>query len=380
MRRPYSLVVPFIGLVAIVARADEPAKFRTDADLNSKTPWFMPIDGEFPPENSAHAFSGELIQVSPAQRRFVLRADRTDRQNRGKFDLPVASAMLPYGAIYYHGAPASLADIPLGTHLHGRFYPKAAEDDEQPIDYNGRISDEVDFKRCLLLEDDFSHYARLNQVWRVDEVNLAERKLSATLEQDGNPVGDRKTFDLLPSTRVWKGRGFESAEYLERGQRVQLNITWATLYGPGRVLDVWLDEAARNFATAHQLEKHRLYIRQRGLAGWIDAVDDQKRIITVTFFGGTDPALFKELVKGEEVGVCVATPTLMTYDPVNDRRRGPVLLTAKAPAAVGSSGVQVQIQPELMLEGFRPKRIVRVFPGNWPVIALPIEENLGLMQ
>ena len=26
--------------------------------------------------------------------------------------------MLPYGSIYYHGAPAALCDIPLGTHLH----------------------------------------------------------------------------------------------------------------------------------------------------------------------------------------------------------------------------------------------------------------------
>ena len=30
-------------------------------------------------------------------------------------------------------------------------------------------------------------------------------------------------------------------------------------------------------------------------AGWVDAVDDEKQIVTITFFGGVDPKLFDEL-------------------------------------------------------------------------------------
>ena len=40
--------------------------------------------------------------------------------------------MLPYGSIYYHGAPAALQDIPLGTHLHGLFYLKEPDDKSPP--------------------------------------------------------------------------------------------------------------------------------------------------------------------------------------------------------------------------------------------------------
>jgi len=363
---------------ATVVVAAEPA-FRTDGG-DPSLPWYQIEAGVFPPEGSARAISGELIHVDHTKRRFVIRGDRTDLQNRGKFDLPIDVSMLPYGEIYYHGAPASLADIPLGTHLHGLFYLKDKADDAKPAEYNGRISDDVNFKRCLRLEDDFSHYARQGRAWHIDSVNLYDMKLTATLQQAGEAVGKPQTFELSTATRVWKGRGFEDLQWLQQGQLVQFNITWATLYGPGRVREIWIDEAARNFATAHQTEKHRIYIRQRGLPGWIDAVDDATRTITVTFFGGVDPALFKEFPRGTSVGVAVAMDTLMMYDPVNDRKGGKALAVNKVPLQPGSSGVQAEIQVDQMLEGFRRGRIIRVYPAGWPVIALPIEESRGLMQ
>ena len=61
--------------------------------------------------------------------------------------------------------------------------------------------------------------------------------------------------------------------------------------------------------------------------------------------------------------------------PVNDRKRGPVLEKSEVAELPGSSGVQARIQPDLLLEGYRPGRIVRVYPGDWPVIALPLEER-----
>src|SRR3954466_9038298 len=112
-------------LTAAILRA-EPPKFRTDADgpvtaskRNSSEKgdapeWYQLVEGQFPPDGSAHAISGELIQLDHLERRFPIRVDRNDTQDAGFVDLPLDAAMLPYGAIYYHGAPAALQDIPLG--------------------------------------------------------------------------------------------------------------------------------------------------------------------------------------------------------------------------------------------------------------------------
>ena len=65
----------------------------------------------------------------------------------------------------------------------------------------------------------------------------------------------------------------------------------------------------------------------------------------------------------------------MTYDPVNDRKTGSVLEVKKIPVEPGSSGVQIKLKMDMMLEGYRPKRIVRFYPETWKVIALPKEEE-----
>ena len=322
--------------------------------------------------------------------------DRNDSQDRGVFDLQLDGAMLPYGAIYYHNAPAALQDIPLGTHLHGLFYLKAADDKSPPPPgpYH-RVTPEIAFKRCLLLEDDFSHHARQKLSWKIEAVDLAEKKLTVTPQGEGFAEGVPKQFDLLASTRVFKGNGFGALDSIEKGQTVQFNLTWATLYGPGRVLDIWLDEPSRKLATAQQLEIHRTHVRDRGLPGWIDAVDDDKQIVTITFFSGVDPLLFNDLkgINPEPFGwplnkpeddpnapkgtIAVARDCLMTYDPVNDRKGGNILKTGKAPLQPGSSGVQIQVKCDLLLEGYRPRRIVRFYPATWKVVSLPREEQFN---
>jgi hypothetical protein len=47
----------------------------------------------------------------------------------------------------------------------------------------------------------------------------------------------------------------------------------------------------------------------------------------------------------------------------------------KIPVEPGSSGIQIQLRMGLMLEGYRPKRIVRFYPPTWKVNALPREEE-----
>lgn len=378
----------------LTATADEAPKFRTDANPDKSLPWFVLKSGEFPPEKSAHAISGELIQVDHLERRFRLRIDRDDSQQASHLDLPIDAALLPYGAIYYHGAPAALQDIPLGTHLHGLFYLQDPSEKAAPPKgaYN-RQADDVAFTRCFQLEDDFSYHARQQQLWKIESIDLAKKTLTATLQQQDKSLGKPQLFQLLRSTRVMKEQAFAPLTALQPGQLVQLNITWATLYGPGRVVDIWVDEASRRLATEQQLEQHRTHIRDRGLAGWIDAVDDDKQVVTITFFGGVDPALFDELKlineephgwpfsgreddpKAPKGGIAVARECLMTYDPVNDRKGGNILKISQVAQQPGSSGVQIQVKCCQLLEGFRPQRIVRFYTATWKVDALPREEQ-----
>jgi hypothetical protein len=172
---------------------------------------------------------------------------------------------------------------------------------------------------------------------------------------------------------------------------VLFDLTWATLYGPGRITDIWLDETARTLATSQQLERHRIHTRERGLPGWVTAVEDEPQFVTVTFFGNVDPKLFDELTLKDpnapppkdgsppptepRGGLAVARESLMTYDPVNDRKQGSILEVRKLPVEPGSSGIQIKLKMDLMLEGYRPKRIVRFYPETWKVNALPKEEE-----
>jgi len=407
-------VLLYLVAVAMAVHAEERLPYRTDAQgpftaeeqkllKNKKTShevlqWFQLEAGRFPPAGSAHAISGELIQSFPLERRFLLRVDRNDSQDRGVWDLPVDAYMLPYGAIYYHGSPAALQDIALGTHLRGLFYTRAPDDKTPAREAgNNRRTPEIDFRRCLLLEDDMTHHQRRGELWKIESVDLAAKRMVALLERDGVAVGKPQNFDLLSSTLVYDGQGYGTLESLKPGQKVLFNMTWGTLYGPGRVTEIYLDEASWKLAAGHQLERHRNHIRERGLPGWIDAVDDKAETVTLTFFGGIDPKLFDELTTPLPTpplpnppgvsplpdakpplprgSLAMALDNLMTYDPVNDRKGATVLEVKKVPLEQGSSGLQMKVKCDMMLEGYRPRKIVRFYPPTWKVISLPREER-----
>jgi hypothetical protein len=44
---------------------------------------------------------------------------------------------------------------------------------------------------------------------------------------------------------------------------------------------------------------------------------------------------------------------------------------------LGSSGIQIRFETDLITEGMRPTRIVKVRPASWPDVHLPREEYLG---
>ena len=393
---PLLFTVALGACLATVGAAE--TQFRTDDGVDKKLPWFKLVNGQFPPEGSAHYIQGELIRMDHTERQFVIRVDRNDSQQRGVWDLPLPLDMLPYGSIVYNGAPAALCDIPLGTHLHTWCYLKDDLDERPPLAvFHDRISPEAEFRRCIRVEDDFSFRTRQQQIWKIDNVDLKQKKLTATLLQKGKAVENPKTFDLLGRTRVFKEHGFGTLESLKKDQRVQFNLTWAGLFGPGRILEIYLDEASRQLATDQQMARHQLHIRERGLPAWVDAVDDKKQIVTLTFFDGVDPALFKELtiINPEPLGwpatlfgkggakndlepkgtIAVARESLMTYDPTNDRKGGNILKISQVPVVPGCSGVQIQLECGMLLEGFRPTKIVRFYPASWPFITVPMEES-----
>ncbi|QDU76759.1 hypothetical protein Pan97_38160 [Bremerella volcania] len=349
--------------------------FRTDHSDDEKLPWYQTVPGQFPPQGSAHYFSGELVGKDHIHRTGTIRVSRTDKQRRSHWDLPIDFRMLPYGSLAYHGSPAALKDIPIGTHLHGLWYVKDEGEGTKSLFYN-RKSIEADFTKAFRLVDDFTYYQEKNQLWQVDSVDLKEMKLHLVSQAEGEEKPTTIELDLTPATRVYLGKQIATLQDIQPGQNVLFNLTWATLYGVGRCTNLWLDEESRQIAQTQQLAQHRLHQKDRGIAGIIDAVDNQNRILTVTLFGGVDASLLEDFKPNTIAQVCVAEPTLQIYDQVNDKKGGPILSVDPIEKKPGSSGMQIRVQPSLLLEGYRPGRIVRIFPSGWPVVTLPEEETL----
>ncbi|MBV8881324.1 MAG: hypothetical protein JO332_15265, partial [Planctomycetaceae bacterium] len=323
--------------------------------------------GEFPAVGTGKPISGELIAVDHVDRKGTLRVDRNDSQRTDDYDQALPFALLPYGKVMLHGSYAELRDVPIGTHLHGVFYVSdAPAKNQKPV-----------FNRALQLEDDFSHFTRLKKSWRVDAVEIDKQKLAVTgVAEDG--AADAKPTALVIGSwvRVWKGKGYGELKELAAGQKILANLTACTLKGPGRVTDLWLDDESRAVARDRVLAVHRQWQREHGLGCWVESVDNAAGTVTVSLFDIADPSLIKEFKAKDHVAAAVAEESLRTYDQNNDVRRGPVLEVKQVPAAPGASGVQLVFQPNPLLEGYRPKRFLRVFSGGWRIDDLPREERL----
>jgi len=340
--------------------------FRTDGG-DEKLPWYQLKPGEFPPEGSAHHIAGELIALDHINRTGTLRQDRTDAISRSHWDEPLPFTMLSFGSIGYHGAPAELRDIPIGTHLHGQFYS------EEKAGKDGK----AEFTRAIRLEDDFSYCARQKRAWRVDAVDLGKGTLTATAVcADGTPADPKPAaFVITPATRVWKGRAIGTLADLAAGQSVLLNLTVCTLKGPGRCTDIWVDPESRQLASAQQVEVHRQFEHEHGLPGWVETVDNQEGIITLTLFAGFDPKLIEDFAVNESMSSAVAVESLRTYDQGSDRMGGSVLELQNGPPGPGNSGIRIKFKAVTLIEGDRPKRILRIFSGKWKVDEIPKEER-----
>lgn len=354
-----------LGLIVTtenLLHAEEPA-FRTDGG-DVKLPWYQVKPGEFPPAGSAHAISGELIRVDHINRSGAIRVDRNGSQRTDDYDQALTFTLLPYASLSYHGAPAELQDIPLGTHLHGQFYEETQGDK--------RV-----FSHVLRFEDDFSHMQAERRLWQIDKIDPGKRTLTVTGIQttDNKPDSKFTVFEVMPATRVWNGRQIGNLKDLSPGQMVLINLTVCTLKGSGRCTDVWIDSDSRDVATSVQLERHRLYQNEHGLACQVEDVDNKLKIVTVTLFSGFDPSLKASFKPKDSIAAAVANRDLRTHDQTNDCARGPIIEVLEMPAGPGQSGVRLRFQPDILLEGYRPQRILRLFGAGWRVDDLPREER-----
>jgi len=376
---------------------------------------FRPEAGKFPPLEKAHSYRGELVFVDHANRRGSIRV-----QGAGMFfrNDPHPFAMLPYGILRYHGAPADLRDIPLGTVMHVRAFlppdPKISAVPVLPIDNkkndasHNRGADIFPAENhVLLLEDEPSHCQREGMVWKLKEVDLKndEGMIVASREpkagKDGKASEETMTFDA--ATRIWRGPerlGIEdliaegtwpaSGKKPLDGQAVLLGITWKPtpdgVFTRFHISDIWLDDTAIERAAHHQTETHKAFIRSRWMPAWINAVEYGKfgrATVTATLFGGMDDSLYADFKQDVPALMNAVENTLKhthgAYGPAHMASKGSILEVTKTDGDVplGSSGIQIRFETDLIIEGIRPGRVVRVRPASWPQVQVPREEYLG---
>ena len=379
------------------------------ASLSSAEAPYRPEAGKFPLAEKAHTYRGELVFVDHVNRRGSLRVLGVGVFRRND---PHPFAMLPYGIIRYHGAPADLRDIPLGTILHVTAYlppdPKLSSVPVLPVDNKDRDANHYRGigvfpaeNHVLLLEDEPSYRLRMGQSWRLKEADLQKSPAIMLASPEPRPDGDAKdaeqklTFD--GATRVWRGReALTIADLIAEGkksldgQSVQLGLTWKPcpdgIFLRLHVSDIWLDDASLQRAGRNQAETHKAFIRSRWMPAYVDNVEYGKfgrAKVTVTLFGGMDPALYADFEKGKPALINAAENTLKHagghYGPAHMASKGPIADVTK-PAGnppLGSSGIQVVMETDLIIEGIRPGKVVRIRPDAWPKVDLPREEYLG---
>ena len=379
---------------------------------------YRPKTGKFPPIEKAHAYRGELIFVDHANRRGSIRVEGTGKFYRND---PHPFALLPYGMVRYHDAPADLRDVPLGTvmHAHGFLPPDPKTSSVPVLPPDNKDKDAGHYRgtgifpaenHILLLEDEPSHCKRNGLVWKLKEVNL--NNLGGTIVASRQPKDGGKTkvepetmtFDS--ATRIWRGREsirisdlIEEKVWPTKGkkdlsdQSVLLGITWKPAPGDGlsgaftsfHISDIWLDDQSIEHAAYFQTQKNNSFIRTRWMPALVTDVSYGKfgrATISATLFGGMSESLYSHFRKGEGGQINGTENTLKHtaghYGPGHMASGGRIIRVTKQEGEIplGSSGVQVHFETGLVIEAIRPGRVVRIRPNSWPKSQIPREEYL----
>jgi hypothetical protein len=306
--------------------------------------------------------------------------------------------------VRYHGAPADLRDIPLGTLMHVRaFLPPDPKISSVPALQNGTDERPAE-NHIILLEDESSFCLREAKVWKLNEIDnqnsqgLILASLDAKDSGGANATVEKLTFNA--ATHIWRGRERLGVEDLIAegawpvrgkktlgGKTVQLGLTWEPtpdgVFLRFHISDIWLDGTAIQRATQNQTETHKSLIRSRWMPGWVDAVEYGKfghATVCGTVCGGMDPSLYEDFRKGTQALMNGVENTLKHTEAGT---AGPAQMAAKCrilevtrmsgDAPVGSSGIQLRLETDLITEGIRPTRIVRIRPAGGPYVHVPRE-------
>lgn len=393
---PFRCLFFLIAAVPFVFAADE-----------SKTDPRIALDSAFPDRTTSKSLHGELILVEHVNRQGILRLDRDGTINSYHWDLPHQFHMLPYGSIQYHGAPADLMDLPLGTHLHGLFYLGPEGWFEPKVPDSGYTagkmaapdmrSVESAWSRVLQLQDDFSFYEEKGEGWKITAFGPERSSITiwrVTLK-DGKPARPDASDDgVLPTmvvrmdrgTRIWKRRQIATLEDLAEGQVVQINFHWLTLLGAtkeqGMCREIWIDPESRQVAREQQRQVHIANLKIRGLPATIlktEAMPGEgaRGHLTFAFHAGIDPELITAFQPKSSVLVWAAESTLRVHDGLNDAKPvGDLEITRIDNPPPGHSGVQVRAHCWEMIEGFRAGRTIRIALKDWNPPHRPREELL----
>ena len=388
-----------LPIAAVRARGAEPSPAANPADITP--PW-----GTFPKPGAGIELAGELVVVDHVNRRFGLRLDGDFNKYRYFNDAKLKATLLPYGEVWYHGAPADLADIPLGTRLQGRFLlpPKDAPPRPLPSDHEKAFPPPL-HDRALVVEDGFSHERRRGRAFRIDKLEIKRDEyvygdlkfaidrgtiVLTQVKASGQPLdGPPDTpkdaaYTVDFSTRVWKdGRPGALAD-LAVGQIVQANLGWSPEWGNRQFhcLDIWIDEASCQVAIEQQRRLHLRRMRHYLLPAWIEKVEyepDGSGLLTLTYFAGMDRQLYDEI---------------QTKDPYRRLKRADhrlrIIGGSQGDNGAGSHVQKVHVDPapppgssgithEVRVgagnheEGLRPGRFIRVSHRSWPGGILPPE-------
>jgi len=350
---------------------------------------FVPEPGKFAPLEKSTYIAGELVYLDPVNRRGGIRLDGDD--NGRYYTGPLHYfALLPYATVWYNGALAEIRDIPVGTHVHGYFFvpPKGEEDTIGPLPEDQKRFT-IRHNHAISLEDDFSFYQNRGQAWKVVSIDPEKEKIS--VEPTGTKVKDgintAYTFDIDNRTRIWKDRRLSDLADIPIGTTVQFNLAWAQGWGQRefRLGDIWLDDESRNFATELQRRRHVRYERQRWSPGWIDEVehfDFGGGIVTLTLFT-VDREIIEDFrrEKHDRIAVACAEKTLRTWFHRADRKFCKLVewKELKDPP-LGSSGIQLRLKFEELLNGYRPGACVRVKCDSWKFVTMPPEERVTSVE
>jgi len=385
MSRPLAVVSMAAVLFAAAARAESPADY-------------VPKLAEFPPVGVGVDLAGELVSVDHVNRRGGLRLDGDFEEDRYHAAPTFAFALLPYGQVYFHGAPADLHDVPLGTRLVGRFVLPPEGDTTVPAVASKYLPLQ---NHALLLEDDFSRALRAGRGWKATAFDREQGRLTLqAVSLASEPVAGSEpvAHSVDGSTRIWKGAGFGTLDDLAAtaaaGGIIQTNLTWHPDWANKQFhcSDLWLDVPAWEAARERQRQLHLRRMKHFWLPARIDAVKHEaagQGSLTVTLLGGCDPALYADFednggVAGRAstgVVVACADPALRTWWQNHDKASGSVTARRTLPdPPPGSSGIELDIRLETPLqEGFQPGRFVRVGARSrgWPESKPPPEWRLS---